>query len=223
MAGLAPPQPQQLPGSRTVERHPPRRGQSGQLQGGRGPSTVTLQLRGRLLSSDLASRARKRDLSLSSLLPRMWTKHPLCVGRGRLRRRQVMNQPLPRQGCSPALLWQPSASADASWWPCLPRALTRGSAAQGSLAPEARREGIHCPGTAQPRRRTGWQADRKGWGQGGITGGHGGPCARQGEDPRGPRPALWGTGQAKKRPPRRGGRLGEVGRSTLLSDRKSVV
>ena len=81
-----------------------------------------------------------------------------------------MNQPLPRQGCSPALLWQPRAPADASWWPCLPRALTRGSAAQGSLAPEARREGIHCPGTAQPRRRTGWQADRKGWGQRGITG-----------------------------------------------------
>ena len=69
------------------------------------------------------------------------------------------------------------------------------------------------------------EAHRLAGGQEGVGtaryyGGHGGPCARQGEDPRGPRPALWGTGQAKKRPPRRGGRLGEVGRSTLLSIRR---
>lgn len=89
-----------------------------------------------------------------------------------------MNQPLPRQGCSPALLWQPSAPADTSWWPCLPRALTRGSPAQGSLAPEAHREGIHCPGNSPAPEAHRLAGGQEGVGTARYYGGHGGPCAR---------------------------------------------
>lgn len=97
---------------------------------------------------------------------------------GRQRRRQVVNQQLRRQGCTPA---------DASRRPGLLAALPRGEA----------------------RRRAGGQ---EGVRTAGCYGGRGGPRARQGEEPRGPRSAPRGTGQAKKQPRGEGAAGGVSGR-----------